>query len=47
VIAKFVIIVLRPSEKGGCEHDKGRHEQHGVCEERHFNNPAKRTRDLE
>jgi hypothetical protein len=40
-------IVLRPSEKGGCEHDEGGHEQHDVCEERHFNDPAKRTRDLE
>jgi hypothetical protein len=33
--------------RGGCKHDDGKHEQHGVCEERHFNDPAKRTRDLE
>jgi hypothetical protein len=38
---------LRPSERCGCEHDERKHEQHGVCEERHFNDPAKRTRDLE
>jgi hypothetical protein len=36
-------IVLRPSERGGCEHDDDKHEQHGVCEERYFNGPAKRT----
>jgi hypothetical protein len=40
-------IALRPSERGGCEHDESRHEQHDVCEERHFNDPAKRTRDLQ
>jgi hypothetical protein len=40
-------IASRPGERDGCEHDEGRHEQHDVCEERHFNNPAKRTRDLE
>jgi hypothetical protein len=40
-------IALRPSERGGCKHDEGKHEQHDVCEERHFNDPAKRTRDLE
>jgi hypothetical protein len=33
--------------RGGCEHGEGRHEQHDICEERHFNDPAKRTRDLE
>jgi hypothetical protein len=35
---------------GGCQPSTrkgGRHEQHGVCEERHFNDLAKRTRDLE
>jgi hypothetical protein len=37
----------RPSERGGCEYDEGKHEQHDVCEEIHFNYPAKRTRDLE
>jgi hypothetical protein len=26
---------------------RGRHEQHGVCDKSHFNDPAKRTRDLE
>jgi hypothetical protein len=36
-------IALRPSERGGCEHDEGKHEQHDVCEERHFNDPVKRT----
>jgi hypothetical protein len=40
-------IALRPSERGGCEHDEGKHEQHDVCEERHFNDLTKRTRDLE
>jgi hypothetical protein len=34
-------------EREGCEHDEGRHKQHDVCEERHFNDPVKRTRDLE
>jgi hypothetical protein len=29
--------------RGSCEHDEGKHEQHVVCEERHFNDPAKRT----
>jgi hypothetical protein len=37
----------RPSERGGCEHDDDKHEQHDVCEERHFNDPTKSTRDLE
>jgi hypothetical protein len=27
--------------------DGGRHEQHDVCKKRHFNDPAKRTRDLD
>jgi hypothetical protein len=40
-------IASRPSERGGYEHDEGKHEQHDVCEEKHFNYPAKRTRDLE
>jgi hypothetical protein len=39
--------VSRPSERGGCEYDEGKHEQHDVCEEIHFNYPAKRARDLE
>jgi hypothetical protein len=37
----------QPSERGGCEHDEGKHEQHDVCEEIHFTDPVKRTRDLE
>ena len=40
-------IVPRPSERGGCEHDEGKHEQHDVCEKIHFNYSAKKTRDLE
>jgi hypothetical protein len=40
-------IVSRPSERGGCEHDEGRHEQHNVCEKRRSNDPVKRTWDLE
>ena len=40
-------IVSRLSQRGGCEHDEGKHEQHDVCEEIHFNYPAERTRDLE
>jgi hypothetical protein len=32
----------RPSERGGCEHDDKKYEQHDVCEERHFNDPAKK-----
>jgi hypothetical protein len=39
--------VLRPSKRGDCEYDEGKHEQHDVCEEIHFNYPAKRIRDLE
>jgi hypothetical protein len=35
--------VLRPSERGDCEYDEGKHEQHDVCEGIHFNYPAKRT----
>jgi hypothetical protein len=38
-----VIVFVR----GDCEYDEGKHEQHDVCEEIHFNYPAKRTRDLE
>jgi hypothetical protein len=34
-------------ERGSCKHDEGRHEQHDIYEERHFNDPAKRTRGLE
>jgi hypothetical protein len=34
--------VSRPSERGGCEYDEGKHEQHDVCEEIHFNYPTKR-----
>jgi hypothetical protein len=34
-------IVSRPSEIGGCAHDEGKHEQHDVCEEIHFNDPRK------
>jgi hypothetical protein len=37
----------RPSERGGCEHNDDKHAQHDVCEGRHFNDPAKKTRDLE
>jgi hypothetical protein len=40
-------IASRPSERGGCEYDEGRHEQHNVCEKRRSNDPAKRTWDLE
>ena len=40
-------IASRLGERDGCEHDEGRHEQHDVCEEKHFNNPAKRAWDLE
>jgi hypothetical protein len=40
-------IASRPSERGSCEHDQGKHEQHNVCEEIHSNDPVKRTRDLE
>jgi hypothetical protein len=49
VVAEFVADLHRDRvrERGGCEHDEGRHEQHDVCEERHFNDLAKRTQDLE
>jgi hypothetical protein len=47
VVAKFVAESLHDRARGGCEHDEGRHKQHGVCEERYFNDPAKRTQDLE
>jgi hypothetical protein len=40
-------IASRPSERGGCEHDEGRREQHNVCEKRRSNDPVKRTWDLE
>jgi hypothetical protein len=40
-------IASRPSERGSCEHDQCKHEQHNVCEEIHSNDPVKRTRDLE
>jgi hypothetical protein len=40
-------LVREPSKRGDCEYDEGKHEQHDVCEEIHFNYPAKRTRDLE
>jgi hypothetical protein len=40
-------IASRPSERGSCEHDQGKHEQHNVGEEIYSNDPVKRTRDLE
>jgi hypothetical protein len=46
-LPNLLSIASRPSERGDCEHDEGKHEQHDVCEEIHFNDPAKRTRDLE
>lgn len=47
VVAEFIAESRRDRarERGGYEHDEGRHDS--GCEERHFNDPAKRTPDLE